>query len=95
MSIMTDSTSHGKRNAKRGTSLSTTLLVIFIILKLTNIIEWSWLWVLSPLWISAGLGLLFLLVIGLILLVAAIGLLNEGSKAVTEIKRWFRKEGEE
>jgi len=29
------------------------LTVLFIGLKLTNYIAWSWLWVLSPLWISS------------------------------------------
>lgn len=33
------------------TNIATILLVIFITLKLCNIITWSWLWVLSPLWI--------------------------------------------
>lgn len=28
------------------------LAVLFIALKLTGVIHWSWLWVLSPLWIS-------------------------------------------
>lgn len=28
------------------------LTVLFVGLKLTGYIEWSWLWVLSPLWIS-------------------------------------------
>jgi hypothetical protein len=27
------------------------LTLIFIVLKLTNFINWSWLWVLSPIWI--------------------------------------------
>lgn len=27
------------------------LMLVFIILKLTNVIDWSWLWVTSPLWI--------------------------------------------
>ena len=29
------------------------LALAFIILKLTNLIDWSWLWVLSPFWITA------------------------------------------
>lgn len=33
------------------TNIATILLIIFITLKLCNIITWSWLWVLSPLWI--------------------------------------------
>ena len=28
------------------------LTIVFIVLKLTGYIEWSWLWVLCPLWIS-------------------------------------------
>ena len=30
------------------------LAIAFIVLKLTNVIAWSWLWVLSPLWIPAA-----------------------------------------
>lgn len=33
------------------------LAVLFIGLKLTNNIAWSWWWVLSPLWIPAVVGL--------------------------------------
>lgn len=29
------------------------LLWIFIVLKLTNLIDWSWVWVLAPFWIPA------------------------------------------
>lgn len=30
------------------------LTILFIALKLTGVIQWSWLWVLSPIWISLG-----------------------------------------
>lgn len=39
------------------------LQLSFIILKLCGVIKWSWLWVLSPMWISAILILLILLII--------------------------------
>lgn len=39
------------------------LTIAFIVLKLTGAIAWSWLWVLSPIWISA------LVVVGAILAV--------------------------
>ena len=32
------------------------LLLIFIVLKLTHVIDWSWWWVLSPIWIVAILA---------------------------------------
>lgn len=39
------------------------LTIAFIVLKLTGHIQWSWLWVLSPLWIGAiGVISLFLIV---------------------------------
>lgn len=42
------------------------LLLSFIILKLCNVITWSWWWVLSPLWIPIAIsvvigGIIFLL----------------------------------
>lgn len=29
-----------------------TLTIVFIVLKLVGVIAWSWVWVLSPLWIG-------------------------------------------
>ena len=37
------------------------LTIAFIVLKLLNVITWSWWWVLSPIWISTGLAILVLL----------------------------------
>lgn len=34
-------------------NIGSVIQIVFIILKLTNLIHWSWVWVLSPLWISA------------------------------------------
>lgn len=34
------------------------LTIVFIILKLTKVICWSWLWAVSPLWIGALLNLI-------------------------------------
>lgn len=42
------------------------LAIAFIILKLCHVIDWSWLWVLSPLWISVGLTICIMLVFALI-----------------------------
>jgi hypothetical protein len=38
------------------------LAIVFITLKLTGVIKWSWLWVLSPLWIVLAIIVLFLIV---------------------------------
>lgn len=31
--------------------------IVFIILKLTEVINWSWIWVLSPFWITLLIGI--------------------------------------
>lgn len=36
------------------------LTLIFITLKLLNVIAWSWLWVLAPLWIMFALVVVFI-----------------------------------
>ena len=41
-----------------GIGITTVLFLVFLILKLTNNIDWSWWWVTSPLWISAILVIL-------------------------------------
>ena len=38
---------------RNGLTLADVLLVVFIILKLCGVVNWSWWWVLSPIWISA------------------------------------------
>ena len=39
------------------------LTIVFIVLKLTKVINWSWIWVLSPLWISFIIGVILVAVI--------------------------------
>lgn len=39
------------------------LTIVFIVLKLTNYIDWSWWWVLSPLWIPFGLVIFIILLL--------------------------------
>lgn len=43
----------------QGVGATTVLLIVFLVLKLTGLIEWSWIWVLSPIWITAALALAF------------------------------------
>ena len=56
---------------KQGLSLGGVLTIIFVILKLIGVIEWSWVWVLAPLWISVCLSLVINL-IGLLIGIIAI-----------------------
>lgn len=45
------------------------IFMVFLVLKLTKVVDWSWWWVTSPLWIS---GILFLLFFILMVLLALI-----------------------
>ena len=57
----------GENNVSRsgGLGFSGLLTIVFITLKLLGVIHWSWLWVLSPLWISACLVVIILIVLGI------------------------------
>ena len=55
-----------KVNVSGGIGFIGMLTIAFIVLKLINIISWSWIWVLSPLWVPTAILLLMfvLLLIG-------------------------------
>ena len=42
--------------------LDTILFVVFLVLKLTGTIDWSWWWVTAPLWIPVAIGLVFFVI---------------------------------
>ena len=43
--------SNNKNNQSSGLGLGMILFLIFMVLKLTDNIDWSWWWVTAPLWI--------------------------------------------
>ena len=51
---------------KGGVSFMSLLQIVFIVLKLCKVIEWSWLWVLAPTWIPLALVLIVAIIIALI-----------------------------
>ena len=53
-----------------GVSFLEILTLLFIGLKLTGYITWSWVWVLSPLWIPISIALL---VLSAVILLVALG----------------------
>lgn len=64
----------GKENnyisSSSGIEFTGALTLIFITLKLLGKINWSWLWVLSPLWISAGIVILIIIIVFIVMGVA-------------------------
>lgn len=45
-----------------GVGFTGLLTIVFIALKLCGVINWSWVWVLSPIWIAAILITIFVLI---------------------------------
>ncbi len=53
----------------KGIGFGGLLTILFIALKLCNVIEWSWVWVLAPLWISWAFGIVMSIIMIIITLV--------------------------
>ena len=49
-----------------------TLTIIFLILKLTHVIDWEWIWIFAPVWIPLAVAASILLIYFLVLFIAAI-----------------------
>lgn len=49
-----------------GIGLSGFIFLIFLVLKLTHVIDWSWWWVTAPLWISFLIGVVCLIILEVI-----------------------------
>jgi hypothetical protein len=50
-------------NSSGGIGFCGVLIIVFIVLKLVNVISWSWIWVLSPIWITVVLFFVILFAI--------------------------------
>ena len=57
------------KNSSGGIGIATVLFLIFLVLKLTKMITWSWWWVFSPLWICVGVVLVVFVLWALVLTV--------------------------
>lgn len=52
-------------SSSSGIGFTGLLTIAFIVLKLTGYITWSWWWVLSPIWISICIAIVFLIGFGI------------------------------
>ena len=64
--------SNSSSSSSGGIGFTGALAILFIGLKLGGVISWSWLWVLSPLWIPLAIGAALLLLFGIGAVIAAI-----------------------
>ena len=54
------------KSAGGGMGICSVLTIVFIVLKLTGVIDWKWVWVLAPTLIPMALIVVGLLLIGLV-----------------------------
>ncbi len=58
--------SSNRNSSSSGIGICGVLTIVFIVLKLVGVINWSWLWVLCPLWINILLTVIVLVIIAII-----------------------------
>ena len=74
-----------EKGASSGIGLPGVLFVVFLVLKLTGNIDWSWWWVTSPIWIP----LLVAVAIFITLIIVFVGMLSIGY-TVDDLKTKFK-----
>jgi len=57
------------RHGGGGMGIVGTLTTIFIVLRILNLIDWSWWWVLSPIWISILLFVGFIVILAIFIII--------------------------
>jgi hypothetical protein len=56
-------------NKSNGIGIGMILFIVFLVLKLTGTIDWSWWWVTSPLWIPFVAAAVILGIVGVIAII--------------------------
>lgn len=51
-----------EKSTQGGVGLMGLLFVVFLVLKLTKVISWSWWWITAPLWVPVAIGLTIVIV---------------------------------
>ena len=59
------------KSASGGIGLTPILTIVFVVLKLTGVITWPWVWVLSPLWIMGSIAVAAALIFAFVMITLA------------------------
>ena len=62
---MSNNSSNNNTTVSGGIGFSGLLTIVFIVLKLCGVINWSWIWVLAPMWVSAALCVAIILIVAI------------------------------
>lgn len=81
-----------RASASGGLGLCSTLVVIFVVLKMTDLVPWSWVWVFSPWWIPAAIiGALGLCILLVKLLALPFGLRKSRGKFARDVEEAMQR----
>jgi phosphoglycerol transferase MdoB-like AlkP superfamily enzyme len=58
-----------QENSSGGIGLLSLVFIVFLVLKLIGIINWSWWWVTAPLWIPFSIAIVAILIYALVLFI--------------------------
>ena len=59
---MSGAAARSDRRVSNGIGMPWVLFFIFLVLKLTHTVDWSWWWVTAPLWITYSIGVAIILI---------------------------------
>ena len=54
------------KKSSNGIGFCSILTIVFIVLKLTGVIAWKWVWVLAPTWIPLAIVIVCLVILGIV-----------------------------
>jgi hypothetical protein len=55
-----------KSSSGTGVSFGIILFIVFLILKLTHVIDWNWWWIFSPIWLPIIIVLIINIILGFV-----------------------------
>jgi uncharacterized protein (DUF983 family) len=54
------------KKSSNGIGFCSILTIVFIVLKLTGVISWKWVWVIAPTWIPLAIVIVCLVILGIV-----------------------------
>ena len=54
------------KSAGGGMGICSVLTIVFVVLKLTGVISWKWVWVIAPTWIPLAIVIVCLVILGIV-----------------------------
>lgn len=54
------------KKSSNGIGFCSILTIVFIVLKLTGVIDWKWVWVIAPTWIPLAIVIVCLVILGIV-----------------------------